>query len=54
MTSTSAKYINPFIDFGFRRFFGEETNKYLLLDFLNEVLRDVEGEIVEINWIESL
>ncbi|MFA5477529.1 MAG: PD-(D/E)XK nuclease family transposase [Bacteroidales bacterium] len=40
MTSTSAKYINPFIDFGFRRFFGEETNKCLLLDFLNEVLRD--------------
>jgi len=53
MTSTGAKYINPFIDFGFIRFFGEEANKHLLLDFLNEVLRDVEGEIVEITYLPT-
>lgn len=54
MTYFNAKYINPFTDYGFKRLFGEEPNKDLLLDFLNQVLRDVEGEIVEINWIESL
>ncbi len=32
------KYINPFTDFGFKRIFGEENNKDLLLDFLNELL----------------
>ena len=28
------KYINPFTDYGFKRLFGEEPNKDLLLDFL--------------------
>ena len=32
-------YINPFTDFGFKRIFGEEENKDLLIDFLNELLR---------------
>ncbi len=31
------KYINPFTDFGFKKIFGEETNKDLLIDFLNEL-----------------
>ena len=31
-------YINPYTDFGFKRLFGEEANKSLLLDFLNELL----------------
>ncbi|MDX2304832.1 MAG: Rpn family recombination-promoting nuclease/putative transposase [Microscillaceae bacterium] len=34
------KYINPFTDFGFKKIFGEEANKDLLLDFLNELLKD--------------
>lgn len=33
-----AKYINPFTDFGFKRLFGEEVNKDLLIDFLNQLL----------------
>ena len=33
------KYINPFTDFGFKKIFGEENNKDLLMDFLNELLR---------------
>ncbi len=33
-----SKYINPFTDFGFKRIFGEESNKDILLDFLNEIL----------------
>ena len=30
-----AKYINPFTDVGFKRIFGQELSKPLLLDFLN-------------------
>ncbi len=35
----TTKYINPFTDFGFKKIFGEENNKDLLMDFLNELLR---------------
>lgn len=34
-----AKYVNPFTDFGFKKIFGEEASKPLLLDFLNALLR---------------
>lgn len=32
-------YINPFTDFGFKRLFGTDMNKDLLVDFLNELLK---------------
>jgi len=32
------KYLNPFTDFGFKKLFGEEVNKDLLMDFLNSLL----------------
>ena len=35
------KYINPFTDWGFKRIFGQEFTKALLIDFLNDLL---EGE----------
>jgi hypothetical protein len=31
-------YVNPFTDFGLKRPVGEDANKRLLLDFLNELL----------------
>ncbi|MGL4595378.1 MAG: Rpn family recombination-promoting nuclease/putative transposase [Thermoguttaceae bacterium] len=34
----SSKYINPYTDFGFKKLFGEEANKDLLIDFLNTLL----------------
>ena len=34
------KYINPFTDFGFKKLFGEESNKDLLKDFLGELVKD--------------
>jgi hypothetical protein len=34
----SDKFINPFTDFGFKKLFGEEANKDLLIDFLNTLL----------------
>jgi predicted transposase/invertase (TIGR01784 family) len=47
------KYINPFTDYGFKRLFGEEANKDLLLDFLNELLRDEQGEITSITFLKN-
>ena len=32
------KYINPYTDFGFKKIFGEEASKPLLIDFLNALL----------------
>jgi predicted transposase/invertase (TIGR01784 family) len=32
------KYINPFTDFGFKKLFGSQFNKEILISFLNEVL----------------
>ncbi|WP_262248710.1 Rpn family recombination-promoting nuclease/putative transposase [Parapedobacter soli] len=36
---TVKKYIDPLTDFGFKRLFGSEPNKDLLIDFLNGVFR---------------
>ncbi|NBA76295.1 Rpn family recombination-promoting nuclease/putative transposase [Emticicia sp. ODNR4P] len=33
-----SRYINPYTDFGFKKLFGEEANKELLIDFLNQLL----------------
>lgn len=32
------RYINPLTDFGFKKLFGDELNKELLIDFLNQLL----------------
>jgi predicted transposase/invertase (TIGR01784 family) len=34
----TAKYFNPYTDFGFKKLFGEEGSKDLLQDFLNQLL----------------
>jgi len=36
------RYINPFTDFGFKKLFGSERNKELLIDFLNHALGNQE------------
>ncbi len=33
-----SRYLNPYTDFGFKKLFGEEANKDLLTDFLNQLL----------------
>ncbi len=53
MESGSEKYINPFTDYGFKRLFGEEPNKNLLLDFLNELLKDEQGTITDLTYLKS-
>jgi len=33
------KYIDPLVDFSFKKIFGSDPNKDLLIDFLNEVFK---------------
>jgi len=47
-----AKYINPYTDFGFKKLFGEEANKDLLADFLNQLL-PAKHKIVELTFKNS-
>jgi len=44
-----SKYINPYTDFGFKKLFGEEANKDLLIDFLNQLL-PAKHQITELNF----
>ncbi len=53
MTDFTEKYVNPFTDYGFKRLFGEEPNKDLLLDFLNELLRDEQGPITALTYLKN-
>ncbi|NEP18911.1 MAG: hypothetical protein F6J97_18765 [Leptolyngbya sp. SIO4C1] len=41
MAYLAERYINPLTDFGFKRLFGTEPNKDLLIDFLNVVLPEM-------------
>ncbi|ALG69006.1 Rpn family recombination-promoting nuclease/putative transposase [Beggiatoa leptomitoformis] len=45
------KYINPFTDFGFKKLFGSEPNKDLLIDFLNELLKKETGRILDLTYL---
>lgn len=53
MTDFAEKYINPFTDYGFKKLFGEEPNKDLLLDFLNELLKDEQGVIKDLTYLKT-
>ena len=46
------KYMNPYTDFGFKRLFGMEANRDLLVDFLNQVLPP-EHQIQELSFRNS-
>ena len=47
------KYIDPFTNFGFKKWFEKECNKDLLLDFLNELLYEEQGRIASISYLKS-
>jgi len=53
MAEFTEKYINPFTDYGFKKLFGEEPNKDLLLDFLNVLLQEEQGEIKDLTYLKS-
>ena len=44
-----AKYINLFTDFGFKKIFGEEASKPLLIDFLNALLPQT-NKIIDLSF----
>ena len=44
-----AKYVNPYTDFGFKKIFGEEASKPLLIDFLNAVLPE-QNKIIDLTF----
>ena len=44
-----AKYVNPFTDFGFKKIFGEEASKPMLIDFLNALLPET-NRIVDLSF----
>lgn len=46
------RFINPFTDVGFKRIFGQEFSKPLLLDFLNNLLKG-EREITDITFLDK-
>ena len=44
------KYINPFTDFGFKKLFGTELNKDLLIAFLNDVILPESKKIQDLTY----
>jgi predicted transposase/invertase (TIGR01784 family) len=46
------KYINPLTDFGFKKLFGTESNKDLLVDFLNQLLPE-KHQINDLNFYQN-
>ena len=42
LTDSHERYVNFYTDFAFKKLFGTEMNKILLISFLNELLRDKE------------
>ena len=47
------KYINPYTDFGFKKLFGTELNKDLLISFLNSLFDDSAMEIKDVKYLNS-
>ncbi len=45
------RYINPYTDFGFKKIFGEEASKPLLIDFLNALLPE-QSKITDL-WFKN-
>lgn len=46
------RYINPFTDWGFKKIFGQEANKDILIFFLNELLKG-ERVITDISFLDK-
>ena len=49
MEDTKFRFINPFTDFGFKKIFGQEYNKDLLIDFLNSIL-SLKSPIIDVTY----
>ena len=50
---TKEKYINPYTDFGFKKLFGTEMNKDLLISFLNALFSGSANEIEDVRYLNG-
>lgn len=50
---SETRYINPYTDFGFKKLFGTEMNKDLLISFLNALLQNEEKEIEDLQYLNG-
>ena len=53
MYNLKDRYLHPFTDFGFKKLFGTEENKALLIDFLNQLLGKQEGKIADLHFLSN-
>lgn len=49
----SGRYINPYTDFGFKKLFGTEMNKDLLISFLNALFNGSKQEITDVQYLNA-
>ena len=47
----NGRYINPYTDFGFKKLFGTEMNKDLLISFLNALFNGRKQEITDVQYL---
>jgi predicted transposase/invertase (TIGR01784 family) len=47
------KYINPYTDFGFKKLFGTEPNKDILISFLNALFEGDRKPIVDLHYLNT-
>ena len=47
------RYINPYTDFGFKKLFGTEMNKDLLISFLNALFNGTKQEITDVQYLNG-
>ena len=52
-TDIKERYINPYTDFGFKRLFGTEMNKELLISFLNALFAGSKQEILDVQYLNA-
>ena len=53
LLSPQERYINPYTDFGFKKLFGTEMNKDLLISFLNALFNDTRRDIEDIEYLNG-
>jgi hypothetical protein len=53
MVRVKDKYMNPFTDFCFKKLFGSELNKDLLMEFLNVLLPLEAEQIQHLRFLEK-
>ena len=53
MTDNQEKFMNPYTDFGFKKLFGTEPNKDILISFLNALFQGRRNTIVDLQYLNT-